>query len=153
MNTRFMIRRDLSAVLEIEDASFEFPWGVNDFLGVLRARNGFGLVVEDRRQVIGYAAYETHRCRLQLLSFAVAHEHRRRGAGTMLLKRLTGRLSANRRNRITCEVRETNLPALQFLKSQGWKAYDVLRGFYRDSDEDAYAMRYRCTENAKVISR
>ena len=153
MNTRFMIRRDLPAVLEIEDASFEFPWGVNDFLGVLRERNCIGLIAEDRNKVIGYAVYEIHRCRLQLLSFAVAPEHRRRGAGTMLLKRLTGRLSAKRRNRITCEVRETNLTALNFLKSQGWKAYDVLRGFYRDSDEDAYAMRFRCTENSEVISR
>ncbi|HEV3083032.1 MAG TPA: ribosomal-protein-alanine N-acetyltransferase RimI, partial [Gemmataceae bacterium] len=40
------------------------------------------------------------------------------------------------------EVRESNLPAQLFFKSQGFKAVRVLRRYYEDSGEDAYLLQY-----------
>jgi ribosomal-protein-alanine N-acetyltransferase len=87
--------------------------------------------------------YEIHPNRLHILSLAVHPNHQRQGVGTALVAKLTGKLSLERRNRIMLEVRETNLDALLFFKSQGFKAISVLRDYYDDSDEDAYLMQYR----------
>ena len=57
--------------------------------------------------------------------------------------KLIGKLSQQRRIRITLEVRETNLAAQLFFRSRGFRAVSVLRSFYDDTPEDAYLMQYR----------
>ena len=61
--------------------------------------------------------------------------------------RLTSTLSSHRRTRSTLEVRETNLPAQLFFRSQGFQAVRVLRGFYEDSGEDAFLMPSRLIDD------
>ena len=55
------------------------------------------------------------------------------------------------RNRITCEIRETNLSGQLFLRSQGLRAVSVLRDYYDDITEDAYVMLYRVNSNQGAI--
>ena len=92
---------------------------------------------------MGFFVYELHANRLHVLSMAVSFEQRRRGVGRQILQKLVGKLSNQRRNRITLEVRESNLDAQLFFKAMGFEAVTVLRGFYEDSSEDAYLMQYR----------
>ena len=60
-----------------------------------------------------------------------------------MIDKLIGKLSHQRRTRIVLEIRETNLPAQLFFKECGFRAVSVLRDFYDDTPEDAYAMQYR----------
>lgn len=138
-----MIRRNMPTVLAIENASFEFAWSEEEFTRCLRQRNCIGMVAELNDEVVGFMIYELHKNRLHLLNFAVAFPHRRTGVGTAMVDKLIGKLSSDRRNRITLDVRETNLSAQLFFKSLGFKATGVLRGFYKDSPEDAYTMQFR----------
>jgi len=46
VHIRWMIRRDMPEVLEIEDRSFEFSWSEEDFIRCLRQRNCIGMVAE-----------------------------------------------------------------------------------------------------------
>ena len=140
---RWMIRRDMGEVLDIEGEGFEFPWSEDDFIRCLRQRNCIGMVAEHADSVIGFMIYELHKARLHLLNFAVAKEFRRRGTGTQMLSKLIAKLSSQRRTRILLEVRETNLPAQLFFRSLGLRAVSVLRDFYDDTTEDAYLMQYR----------
>ena len=57
------------------------------------------------------------------------------------------KLSSHRRTRITLEVRETNLPAQLFFRTQGFRAVRVLRSYYEDSGEDAFLMQYRLADD------
>lgn len=139
---RWMIRADMPAVQELESWAFEFPWTEVDFIRCLRQRNCIGMVAEQDDQFAGFMIYELHQSRLHLLSLAVNKEFQRRGVGTAMVKKLTGKLSHDHRNRITLEVRETNLAAQLFFKHTGFRAVKVLRDFYEDSKEIAYAMRY-----------
>ena len=143
VHIRWMIRRDMAEVLDIENQGFEFPWSEEDFIRCLRQRNCIGMVAEHDDRVIGFMIYELHRSRLHLLNFAVSRQHRRRQAGTQMLNKLLGKLSAQRRTRIVLEVRETNLPAQLFFRNLGFRAVSVLRDFYDDTTEDAYLMQYR----------
>ena len=143
VHIRWMIRRDMNEVLQIENASFEFPWLEDDFLRCLRQRNCIGMVAEHEDRVAGFMIYELHKTRLHVLNFSVAPEFRRRRVGSQMIAKLVGKLSSQRRTRIQLEVRETNLPAQLFFKQCGFRAVNVLRSFYEDTPEDAYLMQYR----------
>ncbi|MDX1962452.1 MAG: ribosomal protein S18-alanine N-acetyltransferase [Pirellulales bacterium] len=143
VHIRWMIRRDLDEVRQIEAEGFEFPWSVEDFLRCLRQRNCIGMVAEHEDQIVGFMIYELHKSRLHLLNFAVKSQFRRWGVGRQMIEKLVNKLSHQRRSRIILEVRETNLPAQLFFKSCGFRAVNVLRDYYEDTTEDAYLMQYR----------
>ena len=72
-----------------------------------------------------------------------ASSTRRRGVGTQMVRKLVGKLSAQRRTKILLEVRETNLAAQLFFRDASFRAISVLRDYYEDTPEDAYLMQYR----------
>lgn len=143
---RWMIRRDLPTVLNIEERCFEYPWGENDFIAALRQRTIIGMVAERGDQVVGYMIYELHKFRLHLISMAVDPDYSRRGIGRAMIEKLVSKLTYQGRNRLVLEVRESNLPAQMFFKSLGFRAVGILNHFYDDCDEDAYQMILRAAQ-------
>jgi ribosomal-protein-alanine N-acetyltransferase len=143
VHIRWMIRRDMPEVLQIEQQSFEFPWSEEDFIRCLRQRNCIGMVAEYDERVVGFMIYELHKSRLHILNFAVSPDCRRQAIGEQMIAKLISKLSSQRRNRIMLEVRETNLDAQLFFRDAGFRAISVLRDFYDDTTEDAYLMQYR----------
>jgi ribosomal-protein-alanine N-acetyltransferase len=150
VHMRWMIRRDMAEVLAIEAESFEFPWLEEDFIRCVRQRNCIGMVAEHDERVVGFMVYELTETCIQVLNFAVAVEYRRRGVGSQMVGKLIGKLSNQRRTRIAVEVRETNLPGQLFFRASGFRAVSVLRDYYEDTDEDAYAMQYQLAGHAMV---
>ena len=143
VHIRWMIRRDMPEVLAAENSSFEYAWTEEDFLRCLRQRNCIGMVAEAGEKVVGFMIYELHKSKLHILNFAVSPACRRVGIGNQMVAKLISKLSSHRRTRITLEVRETNLGAQLFFRSQGFRAVRVLRSYYEDSGEDAFLMQYR----------
>jgi len=148
VHIRWMIRRDMPEVLDIEENSFEFPWTEEDFIRCLRQRNCIGMVAEYDEKVVGFMIYELHRDQLHVLNFSVGPDVHRRGIGSQMVKKLLGKLSQQRRNQITLEIRETNLAAQVFFRNLGFKAISVLRDYYDDTVEDAYVMQYLYQQEA-----
>jgi ribosomal-protein-alanine N-acetyltransferase len=142
IHVRWMIRRDMTEVLEIEQEAFEFPWSDDDFTRCMRQRNCIGMVAEMADSVVAFMIYELHRSRLHVLNFAVRRSHRRLGIGTQMMEKLVGKLTPERRSRIVLEVRERNLPAQLFFRTLGYRAISVLKDFYQDTTEDAYLMQF-----------
>ena len=147
VHIRWMIRRDMPEVLQIEQGSFEFAWTEEDFLRCLRQRNCIGMVAEQGEKVVGFMIYELHKAKLHILNFAVNPGWRRHGVGGQMVAKLISKLSSHRRTRITLEVRETNLPAQLFFSKQGFRAVRVLRSYYEDSGEDAFVMQYQFADD------
>ena len=145
---RWLIRRDMPEVLAIEQSSFQHPWSEEDFLSHLRQRNCIGMVAEYNQQIVGFMIYELHKARLQLLNFATSADFRRLGVGLQMINKLIDKLSQQRRQEIILEVRESNLEAQLFFKSQEFQAVRVMRAHYDDTTEDAYVMRFRLYETA-----
>lgn len=147
VHIRWMIRRDMPEVLDIENSSFEFPWSEDDFIRCLRQRNCIGMVAEYDERVVGFMIYELHKNQLHILNFSVHETFRRRGVAHQMVGKLISKLSHQRRNKILLEVRETNLAAQLFFRNVGFRAVSVLRDFYDDTTEDAYLMQYRYQPN------
>lgn len=140
---RWLTRSDMVDVLRIESASFDNPWIEDDFLNALRQRNCIGMVAELAGRVVGFMIYELHKGKLEILDFAVDPRYRRQGVGRQMVDRLKNKLSQQGRNELRLLVRERNLVAQLFFRSQEFLAVDVLPNEYDDTDEDAYVMRYR----------
>lgn len=143
VHIRWMIRRDMPAVMAIEAESFDPPWTEDDFIRLLRQRNVIGMIAEHGDEIVGWMVYELHKSRLHLNRLAVHSRHRRIGIGSKLIAKLTGKLSRERPDRIMIEVRETNIDGQFFLRDRGFKAISLLREFCDDTGEDAYLMQYR----------
>lgn len=147
VHIRWLIRKDMPEILAIEQESFKSPWTEEDFIRCLRQRNCIGMVAEltigHDNPVVGFMIYELNKSHIQALNFAVAASHRRCGVGSQMVAKLIDKLSTQRRTRIRLEVRESNLPAQLFYRSQGFRAVSTLRNFYEDTPEDAYLMQYR----------
>ncbi len=139
---RWMIRRDMPEVLEIEQQCFDFAWTEEDFLCCLRQRNCIGMVAEHQERIVGFMIYELLKSQLHVLNFAVAPWARRQGVGSQMSEKLINKLAQQRRHEIRLEVREGNLSAQLFFRNQGFAATNVLRNYYEDTAEDAYVMRY-----------
>ena len=148
VHIRWMIRRDMADVLTAEHQSFDFAWTEEDFLRCLRQRNCIGMVAEQNERVIGFMIYELHKNKLHILNFAVGPIHRRHGIGAMMVSKLIGKLSSHRRSKITLAVRERNLAAQVFFRTQDFRATKVLRNYYEDSGEDAFLMEFRGQDEA-----
>ncbi len=147
VHVRWKIRRDMPAVLAIEDASSEFPWCEEEFLRVLRHRQCIGMVAcnppHEHGSVVGFMIYELHEAKLQVLNFAVVPDFRRRGVGRQMVAKLVGKLSSHRRTHIDVLVPDSRLDAQLFFRASGFRAEDVMRGYFEDTGQDAYRMRYR----------
>lgn len=143
LHIRWMIRRDIPEVFEIELHAAESPWSENHFVATLWRRDLMGMVADDGCQVVGFVVYVLHETHLQLLNVAVHPELQRQGIGRQIVEHIKGKPSVVRRSLITLHVRETNLVAQRFFSALGFKAESIVHECYRDTSEDAYLMVYR----------
>lgn len=151
VHVRWMIRRDLMEVVDIERQSFRAPWDEAAVLRLLRRRSAIGMVAELGDRVVGFMLYEHRKDRIHLRRLAVHPAFRARGVGTQLVTKLSARLT-HRRPLLTLKVRETNAVAVAFYRARGFHATGLDHGYYPDTGEDAY--RFQITdEEARRCSR
>lgn len=148
---RWMIRKDMPAVYEIERASFDDPWTEDEFLKSLRLRNCIGMVAEHGEQVVGFMIYELFKDRIHLLNFAVHPDRRRAGCGAAMMERLKGKLF-ERRNAIVLEIRETNLAGQQFFRHMKVHATGIVSEFFSNG-EDAFKMVFPPPDPPEIKNR
>ncbi len=135
---RWMLRRDMPEIMEIENGSWDVPESEDDIIKALREKNCIGMVAEEGDKVVGYVVYTLHKIRMEIMHFAVHPDRRREGIGTVIVERLQGKLSPHRRTGLFVNVSEWNMEGQLFLRDVGFRAVTVLRGHYEDGD--AYRM-------------
>lgn len=151
VHIRWMIRRDMPEVLAIEQLAFPDPWQEDDFIKCLKRRDCIGMVAEDSEtgMVVGFMIYHLPKGKIRLENLAVHPDFRRMGIGRKMIEKLQGKLGSKRRS-LSMVVRETNLPTQLFFRSCGCRAVNILRGYYDNTDEDAYV--FRCVTAAALPS-
>lgn len=144
MNIRWMIRKDLKYILEIENNSFEFPWTEQDFITQLRQRNSVGMIIEnDDCTILGYMIYDLHKTKLDIINFAVSHNHRRQDLGSMMIDKLKSKLFLGFRTELTVQIRESNISGLMFFHSHDFRATSIEKSPYKECSDDAINIEYK----------
>lgn len=143
---RWLIRRDMEDVLEIENQNFLEPWNEEDFARNMRKRNVIGMVIEVEEQILGFMVYELHKTRIELINFAVKKSRQGEGLGTTMIDKLKKKLSVGRRPTLSANVGEYNIGFQLFLKYLGFQCVEILR---RPEGDD---YRFTLTVGQKSLS-
>lgn len=145
MHLRWMIRRDLSEVAAIDEATLVDNWTEEDYSACLRQRNTIGMVVEIADLVAGFIIYELHRNRLHITRIAVDPAFQGKAVGRTMVERLINKLHEKRRTTLNAYVPERELDAQLFLKALGFKATATFDDYY-GRDNAAYFFQFHVSQ-------
>jgi [ribosomal protein S18]-alanine N-acetyltransferase len=132
--------RDLSAIEEIERASYPTPWSRSMFAGELAKPSSICLGATSENRLVGYLIVSRYVDAWHVMNVAVAPEFRRNGIASTLLGTLFELTSDDHRRGYTLEVRISNAGAISLYERMGFESRGVRRGYYTDNREDALIM-------------
>jgi ribosomal-protein-alanine N-acetyltransferase len=144
INTRWMIRRDIPEIVAIEGTSQVDAFTTQQLVVCLAKRNVIGLVATtcDKNSniefILGYVIYEMSKNLINIQRLGTHHLYLRKGVAKSLISRIVDRENHD----INITLRETNLDAQLFFRSQKFKAIEVINKKFDDTQEDGYLMRY-----------
>ncbi|MGK0209176.1 MAG: ribosomal-protein-alanine N-acetyltransferase, partial [Patescibacteria group bacterium] len=145
--------KDMPEMIRIESENFERPYSEEDFCSYRKQPNCTGMVGERDGYIVGFMFYELNKTSIDLFDIAIDTEYHREEVGTQLIDRLIDKLVIQRRTEINVEVPETNIDAQWFFYENGFRATKVLKGYFDDTDEDAYAMRYKLKRDSSELEK
>ena len=131
---------DLGEVIEIERASFAYPWSSTFFLQELKVTCARSLLALVNECPVGYIIYWALPHEIDVHNLAVHPAYRRRGIGKALLEKVIDEARRQGLTRVTLEVRKSNVVAQKMYQSLGFLAKGVRKGYYSDDGEDALVM-------------
>lgn len=136
-----MRRRHLRRVLAIESRVYPRPWSASLFLSELGQRSTRTyLVARYDGVVIGYAGMMFTGREAHITNIAVDPDFQGLKVGTRLLIALITEAIARGSQVISLEVRVSNQSAQAMYKKFGFSVNAVRKGYYIETNEDAYVM-------------
>ena len=139
---RPMSENDVSEVIAVERASYQFPWSEGIFRDCLRV--GYVCrVVTVNDAIIGYGVMSVGAGEAHILNLCIGELHRCRGVGRRLLTYLVERGSAAGMSEAFLEVRPSNTSAIRLYLSVGFEQVGMRRGYYQavGGREDAAVLK------------
>ncbi len=126
---RRMAETDLAAVLETEQAGYDFPWTEGVFRDCLRV--GYGCwVLEREARPVGHLIMSVVAGEGHVLNLCVHPRYQGQGLGAALLEHalcMAGRLGADM---MFLEVRPSNLPAIRLYDRWGFAELGIRKSYY-----------------------
>lgn len=140
---RPMKRRDLGAVIAIEQASYPQPWTRGIFRDCLLVGYRCRVLMAEK-DVAGYAIVSGALDEAHLLNICIHPDHRRTGCARQLLDHVVVEARQAEARRLFLEVRPSNLGAIRLYRAFGFRAIGRRPGYYPDGPdggrEDATVM-------------
>lgn len=141
---RQMEEFDVPAVVDVERASYQFPWSEGIFRDCLRV-GYICRVLEISGVVMGHGILSVGAGEGHVLNLCVRESVRNRGIGRRLLADLLDAARAHGAEETFLEVRPSNTTAIRLYQAAGFTQIGVRRGYYQAAGgrEDAVVLRLR----------
>ena len=139
---RPMMDTDVTDVVAVERASYQFPWSEGIFRDCLRV--GYVCrVVTLAEQVIGYGVMSIGAGEAHILNLCLSESFRCRGIGRRLLAYLIERGASAGMSDAFLEVRPSNTAAIRLYLTFGFEQVGMRRGYYQavGGREDAAVLK------------
>ncbi|RJX22629.1 MAG: ribosomal-protein-alanine N-acetyltransferase [Ammonifex sp.] len=131
----------VDAILSIERVSFPLPWNRETFLfEILLNELGLYVVALLGEFAVGYGGMWLVADEGHITNIAVHPSFRRQGIGRQILQDLVRRAVENGLNRMTLEVRPSNIAARKLYQKFGFVEKGLRKRYYQDNNEDAIIM-------------
>jgi ribosomal-protein-alanine N-acetyltransferase len=139
---RTMVETDVTSVVAIERAAYQFPWSEGIFRDCLRV--GYVCRVACLGdEVIGYGVMSVGAGEAHILNLCVNAHFRCRGVGRRMLEYLVERARTAGMAEAFLEVRPSNTAAIRLYQSMGFEQVGIRRGYYQaiGGREDASVLK------------
>ncbi len=140
INIRKMRIDDIDQVHEIENMSFRTPWSKEAFFEELKNLLSMYLVAEVGGRIAGYCGLWKIIDEAHITNVGVHPGYQGMGIGEMLMKEAMINSKEDGMDKMTLEVRTSNLAALNLYKKLNFKSAGIRKGYYTDTKEDAVIM-------------
>ncbi len=131
---------DLPKILEIEQASFPFPWDRATLAATLSDKYCLNLVAIRDGVLIGYCFAHQMKAMIHVLNLAVRTQWRRSGIARELMNAVIRWAEEHGKEAVFLEVRRSNLAAQSLYQSLTFRTVCTWHGYYSDINEDAHIM-------------
>ena len=136
-----MRRRHLRRVLSIEGRVYPRPWSASLFLSELAQRSTRSYIVARHEgEVVGYAGMMFTGLEAHITNIAVDPAFHGRKVGSRLLFYIVTEAIARGAQVLSLEVRVSNHAAQRMYEKFGFKTMNVRKGYYIETNEDAFVM-------------
>ena len=132
-----MTDSDISAVSQLEAASFSTPWSENSIRSELDNPWAIWLVARDEPGLAGYIGVQYGPDGGDILTVATDPAFRGRGIAKALIRRMVQLLQEKNLSWLTLEVRPSNCAAISLYESIGFRQVGRRKNYYRCPTEDA----------------
>jgi [ribosomal protein S18]-alanine N-acetyltransferase len=126
--------RDAARLAQLHGASFHRGWGEAEFEGMLTEHNTLVHRLRIGRKIIGFAVSRMAADEAEILSIAVAPDHRGRGLSRELLLTHLGHLAGRGIRTVFLEVEENNQPARRLYARAGFAVTGRRERYYREAN-------------------
>lgn len=130
----------LEQITAIEAQCFSSPWSINSFAYALEAESQSLFVALQDERVVGFMCLFHLFEEGELLNIAVAPDMRKMGIAQMLIDKMHDLFSRRKIERITLEVRKSNIAAKSLYEKNGFSAIAVRKNYYTNPFEDGIVM-------------
>lgn len=140
---RRLRRVDARKMAELEHRCFSLPWTFAQCESALaqKAFAAFGLFADDA--LVAYISLYHAAGEMEILNLAVAPGRRRQGLGRRVLLMVLQVARKMGMQRVSLEVRQSNLAAIALYESAGFKSIGRRSHYYPDTGEDALIQEFK----------
>jgi len=138
INLRPMQAADIDAVMEIENATYPFPWTAGIMRDCLRVGYCCWLAEQDE-QIVGYSIMSIGAGESHLLNICVHRDWQRQGIASQLLKHMLNLAKRHGAEVCLLEVRPSNRSAIELYEKNGFSEVGRRKSYYpaKNGHEDA----------------
>ncbi len=137
---RYMDRKHIPQVLEIERTSYPAPWSETAFSNEMISGVSVAIVALVGESVAGYVVGWIVADQLHVANIAVSPGHQRRGIGNGMMTWLLEEAVRRGCTSSSLEVRESNQAARSMYGRLGYRSVAIRKGYYSNPAEDAVVM-------------
>lgn len=148
---------DVDLIKELEIENGLESWSREDYLCEIDRKDSLFLTINLKKELIGFiiarlitnSDKSSNETEAEICNLAIKKKHQRQQLATNLIKNLLTD-TENLIKKIYLEVRENNLPAINFYKKNNFKTIGIRKNFYRNPTENAILMAFEQNET-KVL--
>lgn len=130
-----MSAEHVKEIAEIEKVSFKTPWSAQMIADELKNPLAHYFVIEKDAQVVAYMGFYRILDEAHITNIAVKPDEKRKGFGKKLLEFALNDMVENGVSKVTLEVNEHNVPAINLYESFGFKMAGRRKKYYEGVDD------------------
>ena len=136
----------LDSLSALEKMCFSIPWSRKLFENDISNKNAHYVLAVLNDKIIGYCGLYKVLDEADITNIAVHPEFRRQGLAGRILQNIIEHCKLNKITKITLEVRESNISAINLYKKNAFKVVGERKNYYSDNHETAILMTRQTEE-------